>query len=185
MLEFEEVISPDSARRFRDKYLSTSNSPTYVTSDGKDIIWTIRDCHRCFKTLGDKAIPFVGCGKAGFSMSKPEFSKICHPTGITIMEGTICLADSGNNCLRGVDKNSTFNIISDCKDLKKVSYDNRKLYFLSENSIHMLSSEGDKTHLFEVYRVEQEIQSFCLSGKDCLYILEESDVIPRKEGQNN
>jgi hypothetical protein len=185
MLEFEDLISSDSARRFKDQYLSTDKSPTYVVSNGREVFWSVRDCHRCFKVSGEKALPLVGCGRSGFSMSNLKCSKICHPTGMAIMEQTVFFADSGNNRLRGIKGDSTFSIIDDCKNLRDVFYDSKKLFFLSDNTVHMLSSEGDKTHLFEVYKVECEIQSFCPTGKDCLYILEKNHASTSEKTERN
>jgi hypothetical protein len=184
MGEIEELLSPNQSSEIKERYLSTTQSPTEVVSDGFRVIWSVRDCHRCFKIEGGVPSPFIGCGKSGFSISNLKCSKICHPTGVTIMENTVCFADSGNNCLRGTRNDSIFNIIEDCKKLRDVFYYNKKLFFLSNNAIHMLSSEGDKTHLFEVYKVEHNIQSFCPTGKDCLYILEENDASTPEETEN-
>jgi hypothetical protein len=38
----------------------------------------------------------------------------------------------------------------------------------------MLSPEGNAKHLFEVYKGE-EIQTFCPSSKNCIYILEKNN----------
>jgi hypothetical protein len=184
MLEFDLVISQSSAERFKKKVFSTDQSKTYIVANGHDVAWSVKDCHRCFKMSRGKSVPLVGCGRSGFSLSSPCHARICCPTGILIMEDTICFADSGNNCLRGVKKDSIFNIIDDCSTLLDIHYHNKKLFFLSDNSIHMLSSEGDATHLFEVYRVEQKIQSFCPTGKDCVYILEKNDGGIFKEAES-
>jgi hypothetical protein len=185
MLEFELLISPSSAKKFHDKYLSTDKSETHIVYGGGKVVWSVRDCHRCFLVDGDKAIPLVGNGRSGFSLSGLKNSRVCCPMGVAIMENTICFADSGNNCLRGISGDSTFNVIDDCKDLKNVFYDNKKLFFLGGNTIHMLSSEGDATHLFEVYKVEHKIQSFCPTGKDCIYILEKSDASTSEKTESN
>jgi len=184
MLEFEYLISQDSAKRFQDKFLSTDKSQTYITHYNHQVVWSVRDCHRCFKMSGEKAIPLVGCGRSGFSLSNLKCTKICHPTGVAIMEKTICFADSGNKCLRGIKGDSTFNIIDNCKDIKDLFYSNKKLFFLSDNGVHMLSSEGDMAHLFEVYKVEHKIQSFCPTGKDCVYILEEDNASTSKKAKS-
>ena len=61
-------------------------------------------------------------------------------------------------------------------DLKDIYSFNEKFFFLSENIIRMFSSEGDSTHLFEVYRSKNIIQSFYPINKDCVYILLNADI---------
>jgi hypothetical protein len=171
MLDFDFLISNGSAVKFQKKFLSTTTSETYVSASSTEIVWSVKGCHRCFKIHNSSAIPLVGNGKAGYSLSKNENSRICSPTGITHMNGTVCFADSGNNCLRGIKGNFTFNVIDDCKGLGTIHYVNEKLFFLSGNIIFMLSSEGDSTHFYEVYESEHPIRSFYPSGKDSIYIL--------------
>ena len=89
------------------------------------------------------------------------------------MGDIICFSDSGNKCLRGVKKGATFSVIENCENLKDIHFDGKKLFFLNGSSVSMLSSEGDKSHLFEVYRVERKIKSFCPSSKGSIYLLEE------------
>lgn len=176
LMDFENLISESSAEIFKKQFLGTNNSETHIVSNGKKVVWSVKDSHRCFALNSDNAIPLVGCGKPGFSISNLKNTKISKPTGITIMGDVVCFADSGNNCLRGVSGSSTFNIVSDCKDVVDIHYVNKKLFFLSDNVIHMLSSEGDATHLFEVYKVKNRILSFCPTNKSDIYILEENNV---------
>jgi len=181
MLDFDFLISKGSSDKFQKKFLPTMTSDTYISSSGTEIVWSIKDCHRCFKMRGDSAVPLVGNGKSGYSLSKVENSRICSPTGITYMNKTVCFADSGNNCLRGIKGNFTFNVIDECKGLGDVHYVNEKLFFLSENIIFMLSSEGDSTHFYEVYGSENPIRSFYPSDKGCIYILVDNGNKVKKE----
>jgi len=174
MLNYEEVISKDSANELKKKYLSTSKSETHISSLGFTVVWSVTNCHRCFILKEDDAMPLIGCGKSGFSMSKPETSKIRYPKGIAIMDGAICFADSGNKMLRGVRDGGTFSVVDDCDSLKDVIFNNNKLFFINDDAVHMISSEGDASHLFEVYNSENTIYSFDLLDKDTIYVLEEN-----------
>jgi len=176
LLEYEEIISKDSARNFRKKYLSEKDSETYIHSNGHVIVWSVTNSHRCFIMDKDFAKPLIGCGKGGFSISQLDKSRICYPKGILVTSNFICFNDSGNNKLRGIKKDKCFSIINDCKDLSDLSFHRNKFFFLSENCLHMLSSEGDMKHLFEVYSGENKICHFYPSGKDVIYILEEDNA---------
>jgi len=184
LMDFENLISKNSAKQFRRKVLGRSDSRTYVTSLENQVIWSTTNCHRCFIMNEENAFPLIGCGKAGFSISNLKNTRISKPTGVAIMGKTVCFADSGNNCLRGIRKNSTYTIIDDCKDLKDIYYVKNKLFFLSDNTVHMLSSEGDATHLFEIYKVGNKILTFCPSDNGCVYILEEYYVESPEEAES-
>jgi hypothetical protein len=185
MLDFEFMISKGSVRQFKEKFLSVDDSDTYIVSDGRKIIWSVKDCHRCFQMLDSKAVPLVGCGKSGYSMSKLEHARISCPTGVAIMNGVICFSDMGNNCLRGVSNNKLLTIISECKNVKDVFYHDEKIFFLSDKIIYMLSSEGDSGHLFEIYRSNNLMQSFFPKGNDCMYLLYNNYDIPLQEENTN
>jgi hypothetical protein len=143
MMEFSYLISKTSVKEFKSRFLQTLKSKTYIFVDNSKIFWSVRDCHRCFKIHGDSAVPLVGTGRSGYSISSLKNTKVCHPSGITGMNGVICFVDSGNKCLRGIGRNSTFNIIDNYDGLKDVHFYNEKFFFLIDKSIHMLSSEGD------------------------------------------
>ena len=176
LLEYEELISKDSAERFRKKYLSKKDCETYLDSNGHTVVWSVTNCHRCFIMEKHLAKPLIGCGKAGFSISQLDTSRICSPKGIAISDNFICFNDSGNNKLRGIEKNKSFSVIDDCKDLTDLSFYRNKFFFLSGNSLHMLSSEGDVKHLFEIYSGKSKIYHFYPSGKNVIYILEDDNA---------
>ena len=184
MLNYEEVIPRRKANEFKKKYL-TSNSETYIASFGFKTVWSVTNCHRCFILDEDKALPLIGCGKPGFSISKLDKSNICYPKGITIMNNAIYFADSGNNTLRGIQDEKIYTIIDDCDSLKDVIFCNNKLFFVNDNVIHMLSSEGDASHLFEVYKSENTICSFDILNKDTVYVLERDYATTPSETQNH
>jgi hypothetical protein len=171
LMNFEKVISDNDVKKFRKKYLRSDNSKTYVASKRGLTVWSVQGSHRCFQMVSQKPQPLIGSGRSGFSISKPSNSRICHPTGVAIMENVFCFSDCGNGMIRGVRGKSSFSIIDGCKELKDIYYVDKRVYFLSDDTIHMLSPEGDIEHLFEVYKGE-EIQSFCPANKSCIYILE-------------
>lgn len=185
LMTFMTLMSDIDSKRFKDKYFSRPNSKVYVTSKKGEIVWSAKDLHRCFHFSSNNAEPLVGCGKSGCSTSTSTSSKICCPTGVVFMENIFCFNDCGNNCIRGVRDNFIFDIVSDCKNLKDIHYVDFRLFFLSGNSVHMLSSEGDSTSFLEVYKSEKEILTFYPMNKSCIFVLEEYDNgIPKKSKGN-
>jgi hypothetical protein len=180
LMNCEPVFSQEDVDIMKKKYVGCKDSETHITSVKDKIVWSIKDAHRCFQVISQRPEPLVGCGRSGFSLSTPVNSKICHPTGVTIMENIFCYSDCGNEYLRGVQRDSSFVIIGDCKDLGSVHYFNKRLYILSDNIIHMLSPEGNTEHLFEVYK-GKEIKTFCPSSKNCICILEKNNGGTKKD----
>ena len=180
LMNFEPVFSQEDVDMLKKKYIGCKNSETHISSSKDMIVWSVKDSHRCFQVISQRPLPLVGCGRSGFSLSTPVNSRICHPTGVTIMENVFCYSDCGNEYIRGIQGSSSFVVIGGCKNLGTVHYANKRLYFLSDNIIHMLSPEGNTKHLFEVYR-GGEIQSFCPSNKNCIYILEKKNGRTKKD----
>ena len=56
---------------------------------------------------------------------------------------------------------------------------------LNDDSIQMLSSEGDASHLFEVYKSKDTIYSFDVLNKDTVYVLERDYATKNEETENN
>jgi len=176
LLDFESIISDESRYKFKKKYVGDINSDSYIASLGKETVWSLKDRHRCFLLDSESARPLVGCGKSGCSTTFLKYARISQPTGIAILENSVCFADSGNNFIKSISGNRISNVVDDCKGLRDIHYKNQKLFFLSENIVYMLSSEGDVTHVFEIYEEESQIVSFCPSEKSDIYILEKYSV---------
>lgn len=164
-----------SDQQFSKKFFRNFNSSTKISVKGDDIVWTVKNQHRCFILNGVIPKPLFGNGKSGYSISSPLSSRFCKPDGITRMGKLFFVADSGNGCVRGTNKDSVLHIMDGLNHPRKLISPFNKLFFIDGQKVHTVSPAGNSASVYEVYDSTNEVISICAIDKTDIYVLENTD----------
>lgn len=89
-------------------YFASISQPYGVDLDiNGDLLYVDRSNHQVKRIQNNRIYNVAGCGKCGFSGDghAPIDAKLCKPSGIAVHEsGRIYIADTGNHCIRVIDK---------------------------------------------------------------------------------
>ena len=85
--------------------------------DAKDLIFVDRSNHQIKKVCHGRVYIVVGCGKHGYSGdgAAAVSARLCKPSGIAVHAGRMYIADTGNHCIRMVEKGIISTVIGSGK----------------------------------------------------------------------
>lgn len=155
-----------------DTYCSMETS-----SGGMDnIYWTVDQLHKCFKYNGDKVTELIGSGKAGYSVSNNTYGcDLNYPSGIVNDENSVYISDTGNHCIRALNKSKTSVIVgSPDKNSTLVSpyclrLARKVLYFIDNGNV--ISFSFNNRALKTIYS-SQRLISISSGERGDIFILE-------------
>jgi hypothetical protein len=169
---------------FKKKYFRNDKSPTKITTYKNDLVWSVTNINRCFALRGFSPKALVGNGKSGYSISTPANSRVSKPNGISKVGDIIVIADSGNNCIRGVSRGSVMQLVGGLNHPRDIVSNHNRLFFISGQKVYTVPTAGKSASVYEIYQSANEVISICTTDKKNIYILEIINEQRKTESEN-
>jgi hypothetical protein len=144
--------------------------------DNKNIYFMYDCLNKGLKFVDSEFKHFLGNGRASYCTSSDLISCMFNkPSGIAYYNGVFFVSDTGNHCIRKIDKNKIDIIVgtphsqSILNSPTKINIKNKLGYFLDQDKIYYFTSSDDRSGV--VYQSKNLI-SFDMDDNKNLYILE-------------
>ena len=118
--------------------------------------------------------PVIHPSPSGYTVASPiAYSKLSRPSSIAIFENEVLIADTGNHCVRLLDKNGISTLYQDGSIVPYNTVCCRNLvYFVSNNDVYTCNRVGNR--ITRIYCGKGRI--LLASSPDLLYIMEEQNA---------
>lgn len=139
-----------------------------------EICFCASDINALYRIFSWDVQPVINPSPSGYSVADPvAYSKLSRPSSIAIFENEVLIADTGNHCVRLMDKNGISILYQDISIVPHNVVCCRNLvYFVSNNDVYTCNRVGNR--ITRVYRGNGRI--LLASSPDMLYIMEEQNA---------
>ena len=157
------------------KKASKYNGNTAICVGQNNVLyWASEISNKCFSYQSSNLKTLIGTGRRGFSNATSlTRSMIDRPKGLVCNGSNVYISDSGNGCIRQVNKGSKTifgNPLNNKRHLSKLATNKSSLYALSNNEVfHILLGSN---HATSAYKTDKII-SIATDDLSNLYVVEE------------
>lgn len=146
---FSSSIISGTNKKLIEKYFKNVNKEGNLYDHAVDkygnYYWTSSILNRCFCVMSSDVHKLAGCGNSGYSMTNDaRRSKYNIPSGIDVSGDLVFISDSGNACIKRVNRKTKQEVVVVGKPMNRRESDDDKTKLLYPNKIKIY----DKTVYF-------------------------------------